>query len=560
MASPAPDGNTSALPMETLEGQTDQPSSFRRDGGWIPALMIIGCAMSSTVAIYGVTTDLLQFLDHKFNINSIRASQITNIINSLMNLTPVAGAVLCDSYLGCFSTIAISTLISSLGTLLLTFTTVVPSLGPPSCDHSLGPCQPPSSLQFAFLCLAFLVTTVGAAGTSFTFVAMGANQFNKKKDQEVFVNWFFFSSTIGMVVAFTAVVYIMDNVGWNWGYGACTVLNAISFILFVICKGSYRNVRPKGSPFVSLAHVVVSAVRKNIARLSVNEGNYYYGNDSKAKHPEPTSSLRFINKAAVITEGDIHSDGSIAKSWRLCTIQEVEDLKTLLKLFPLWSTGIFLNVATGIQANLTILQALTMDRSLSRHFKIPAASFQVFAFVSTVIVLPIIDRFFYTFCRIFTRRPPTILHLIGVGHVVNIAGLAAMAYVERRRLQVVHTHGLEDGPDVMVLMSALWLVPPLALIGAASAFHYPGQVSLYYQEFPVSLKNTGTSMMSLTMGIGFYLSATVVDLVGKSTEWLNDDINQGHLDNVYWMLAALGGVNFLYYITCANYYKLQRDG
>ncbi|CAN6470960.1 unnamed protein product [Victoria cruziana] len=100
--------------METLEGQTDQPASLSKNGGWIPALLIIGCSVSSTVAIYGVTTDLLQFLAQEFNINSIRASQITNIINSLMNLTPVAGAVLCDSYLGCFSTIAIFTLISSL--------------------------------------------------------------------------------------------------------------------------------------------------------------------------------------------------------------------------------------------------------------------------------------------------------------------------------------------------------------------------------------------------------------------------------------------------------------
>ncbi|CAN6470959.1 unnamed protein product [Victoria cruziana] len=543
--------------METLEGQTDQPASLSKNGGWIPALLIIGCSVSSTVAIYGVTTDLLQFLAQEFNINSIRASQITNIINSLMNLTPVAGAVLCDSYLGCFSTIAIFTLISSLGTLLLTFTTVVPSLGPPSCDHSSGQCQPPSPLQFAFLCLAFGVTTVGAAGTSFTFVAMGANQFGKKKDQETFVNWFFFSTTIAMVVAFTAVVYVMDNVGWDWGYGACTVLNAISFILFFIGKRCYRNERPKGSPFVSLAHVVVSAVRKNIARLSANEAGYYHGNDPKAKHAELTSSFRFINKAAVIAEGDTHTDGSIAKPWRLCTIREVEDLKTLLKLFPLWSTGIFLNTATGIQANLTILQALAMDRSLSGRFKIPAASFQVFVFVTMAIVLPIIDRYFYAFFRIFTRRPPTILHLIGAGHIANIVGLAAMAYVEERRLRVALTHGLGDGPDAVAPISALWLVPPLALIGAGSAFYYPGQVSLYYQEFPASLKNTGTSMMSLTMAIGFYLSSTVVDMVGKTTKWLNDDINRGHLDNVYWMLAVLGGINFLYYIICARYYKLQ---
>ncbi|KAF3779040.1 NRT1-PTR FAMILY 2-6 protein [Nymphaea thermarum] len=185
----------------------------------------------------------------------------------------------------------------------------------------------------------------------------------------------------------------------------------------------------------------------------------------------------FINKAALVTKGDTDLDGSIAKSWRLCTIEEVEDLKTLLKLLPLWSIGIFLATAI-IQTNLNILQSLTMDRSLNQHFKIPAASFQVFVFISMALFLPIINRFFYPVCRTLIRQSLTILHRIGATHKVNAAGLATMAYVESRRLKMVHSHGLQSWPDLIVPMSALWLVPPLALTGAGSAFHIPGQMSL----------------------------------------------------------------------------------
>ena len=53
---------------------------------------------------------------------------------------------------------------------------------------------------------------------------------------------------------------------------------------------------------------------------------------------------RLFNSAELKTEGDTRSDGSIAKLWRLCTVQQLEGLKTLVRIFPIWSTGIFLSI------------------------------------------------------------------------------------------------------------------------------------------------------------------------------------------------------------------------
>ncbi|KAF3786762.1 hypothetical protein EJ110_NYTH13508 [Nymphaea thermarum] len=229
----------------------------------------------------------------------------------------------------------------------------------------------------------------------------------------------------------------------------------------------------------------------------------------------PLGSDSLGTVAILPTAADIQSACS-SQSSNICTIQEVEDLKTLIRLFPLWSTSIYLNIATTVQINLTILQSLAMDRSLGPSFKVPAASFQVFSYISMGICVPLIDRFFYPFSRLLVRRPLTLLHRIGVGHVLVIIGLAAMACVEARRLQVMYQRGLAvagDHLDAFVPMSALWLVLPLAILGASSAFYLPDQVNLYYQEFPASLKNVGTSMCLLATRMGYYLRTTVVHAV-----------------------------------------------
>ena len=50
---------------------------------------------------------------------------------------------------------------------------------------------------------------------------------------------------------------------------------------------------------------------------------------------------RLFNCAALKTEGDTRSDGSIAKLWRLCTVQQIEGLKTLIRIFPMVYWHIF---------------------------------------------------------------------------------------------------------------------------------------------------------------------------------------------------------------------------
>ncbi|KAJ4979375.1 hypothetical protein NE237_010155 [Protea cynaroides] len=211
--------------------------------------------------------------------------------------------------------------------------------------------------------------------------------------------------------------------------------------------------------------------------------------------------------------------------------------------------------------SLIVLQALTMDRHIGPHFQIPAASFLVFTFVSTAIAISVVDRFLPSTWSRLTGHLLTPLQGIRIGHVLNIKGMASYALMESRRLHVVRSHHIEDQISSIVMpMSALWLAMPLAIVGVGEAFHFPRQVSLFYQEFPVPLRSTATAMVSLLLATGFYMSTVVIDLVQRVTSWLPNNINQGRMDNMFWMSVVIGVANFGYYLVCAKLYKYQNFG
>ncbi|XP_050292194.1 protein NRT1/ PTR FAMILY 2.7-like isoform X3 [Quercus robur] len=268
----------------------------------------------------------------------------------------------------------------------------------------------------------------------------------------------------------------------------------------------------------------------------------------------------FLNRAALKTEGDTNSDSSIAKPWSLCSVQQVEDLKSLIRICPILSSGIFLSTPIGVLSSLTVLQALTVDRHLGPHFKIPAGTMVVFTLASTAISLTLIDRILYPIWQKLSHQSPTPLQRIALGHVFNALGMIVAALVESKRLKITKAHHLTDETNSTIPMSVLWLVPQMAVVGIGEAFHYPGQVTLYYQEFPTSLRSTSTAMCAMIIGIAYYLSNAVIGITQRTTGWLPDNINNGRLDNVYWMLLVVGVINFGYYLICARFYRYRNVG
>ncbi|KAL7173588.1 hypothetical protein ACSBR2_032946 [Camellia fascicularis] len=542
------------------DGEAQLPTSNRKQGGWITIPFIIATMAGLTLASQGWVNNLIVFLIGQFNVKSINATQIFNVINGCVTMFPILGAIVADSFLGSFSAIWISSLISVLGIILLILSATLDSLRPPPCGNGSNLCITPSKLQFAVLYLGITLATIGAAGTRFTLGAMGADQFDNPKHQGSYFNWFIFTLYMASIISSTAIIYVEDSVSFGLGFGLCAAANVIGLVIFVLGKRFYRHVKPKGSPFTSLARVFVAAIRKRKILLSQRSEDYYnkiHDGVTMMDVRTPTKTFKFLNRAALKTEGDMRADGSIAKLWNLCTVQQVEDLKALIKIAPLWSSGIFLSTPLAIQYSLATLQALTMDRHLGPHFKIPPGSMAVFIMIATCITIVLLDRFLYAAWQKLTSRFPTPLQQVGVGHVLCVLSMALSAIVESKRLKIARSHNLQDQSVLIVPMSAFWLVPQLALAGIGEAFHFPGNTALFYQEFPASLKSTSTAMLAMFIGIAYYVSTALVSAVQRTTGWLPNNINHGRMDNVYWLLFVIGVVNFGYFVVCAWLYKYQ---
>jgi peptide/histidine transporter 3/4 len=66
------------------------------------------------MAMSATSSNLIVYLISKYNVRTIDAAQISNIVRGCMQLAPVLGAALSDAYFGCYPVVAAGVAISLL--------------------------------------------------------------------------------------------------------------------------------------------------------------------------------------------------------------------------------------------------------------------------------------------------------------------------------------------------------------------------------------------------------------------------------------------------------------
>lgn len=260
-------------------------------------------------------------------------------------------------------------------------------------------------------------------------------------------------------------------------------------------------------------------------------------------------------------ENEIKSDGSPDK-WKLCSIQEVEEVKCLIRIMPIWASGIISFTSMAQQGTFTLSQALKMDRHLGPNFQIPAASISVISMLTIAIFLPIYDRIIVPVLRKFTKREGgiTLLQRIGIGIFFSILAMIVAGVIEKKRRTSAILH-----PNVEPI-SVFWLAPQLIIMGFCEAFNIIGQLELFNKEFPERMRSIGNALIFCSIAGSSYLSSIVVNVVHHVTgghgrpDWLTRDINAGRLDYFYYVLAGMGTFNFLYFLYVAYHYRYKGSG
>ncbi|GMI63988.1 CHLORINA 1, ARABIDOPSIS THALIANA NITRATE TRANSPORTER 1, nitrate transporter 1.1 [Hibiscus trionum] len=543
-----------------------QPAERSKSGGWTSAAMILGVEACERLTTLGIAVNLVTYLTETMHLgNATSATTVTNFLGTSFMLC-LFGGFIADTFLGRYLTIGIFATVQATGVTILTISTVIPRLRPPKCTRdSTTICTPAGGIQLTILYLALYLTALGTGGLKSSVSGFGSDQFDDSDPEEKsqmtnFFNWFFFFINIGSLCSVTILVYIQDNLGREWGYGICACAILIWLVVFLSGTKRYRFKKLVGSPLTQIAAVFVAACKnRNLAlpsdpSLLFNIDDAAQGLKKKKQKLPHSKQFRFLDRAAI-------KDPSVpeANKWSLATLTDVEEVKLVLRMLPIWATTVMFWTVYAQMTTFSVSQATTMERHIGR-FQIPPASLTVFFVGSILLTVPIYDRLIVPVAREFLKNPQglTPLQRIGVGLVLSIIAMVAAALTEIKRLRVASWNGLTNNPTAQIPLSVFWLVPQFLLVGAGEAFTYIGQLDFFLRECPKGMKTMSTGLFLSTLSLGFFVSSLLVTIVDKVTghghPWLPDNLNQGRLYDFYWLLAILSCLNMAVYLVFAKWY------
>ncbi|KAI5435263.1 protein NRT1/ PTR FAMILY 8.1 [Lathyrus oleraceus] len=549
----------------TKDGTVDylgNSANKRKTGTWRACPFILGNECCERLAFYGMSTNLVRYFKYQLHQHSATASKNAADWGGTCYITPLIGAFVADAYLGRFWTIFCFSILYVIGMTLLTLSASVPGIKP-TC-YTKDDCHATHE-QSAICFVALYLIALGTGGIKPCVSSFGADQFDdadevEKEHKSSFFNWFYFSINIGALIAASLLVWIQDNVSWGLGFGIPAVAMAIAVVSFFSGTRLYRNQKPGGSPVTRMCQVIVASIRKYHVDVANDETLLYETPEALSaiqgsRKLDHSNGLRFFDKASVLENSDNLKDST--NPWKLCTVTQVEELKAIIRLLPIWATGIIFATVYGQMSNYFVLQGETMNTHLG-NFQIPPASLSIFDTLSVIFWVPIYDRIIVPTARKFTGRKNglTQLQRMGTGLFISIFSMLYALTLEYYRLKMV-----QDG----VSMSIFLQVPPYFIIGCAEVFIFIGQLEFFYEQAPDAMRSFCSALSLLTVALGQYLSSLLVTIVTKVTTlkggpgWLPDDLNYGRLDHFFGLLAGLSVVNFVVFLMVSKFYIYKKS-
>lgn len=249
------------------------------------------------------------------------------------------------------------------------------------------------------------------------------------------------------------------------------------------------------------------------------------------------------------------------------SITHIEEAKGVLRLFPIWATCLAYAIVFAQSQTLFTKQGSTMDRRIGLSFQVPPAALQSFICVAILAFILIYDRILVPIARKFSKRPSgfTPLQRIGTGLFISMIAMVVAALVETKRLKTATDFGLIDRPDVSIPMTLWWLVPQYILIGISDVFTVVGLQEFFYDQVPGALRSLGLALYLSILGVGSFISSFLVSVIDRITKslgesWFSNNLNRGHLDYFYWLLAGLSAGGLLVFMYFAHAYVYKNKG
>ncbi|KAM0007452.1 putative proton-dependent oligopeptide transporter family, MFS transporter superfamily [Helianthus debilis subsp. tardiflorus] len=542
-----------------------QHKSKRKVGGWAPAFLLLANQALATFAFFGVGVNLVLFLTRVMEQGNADAANTVSKWTGTVYLCSLLGAFLSDSYWGRYLTCMIFQIILVMGLVLLSLTSWLFLVKPAGCGDGEKHCVSASSTGTMMFYLSIYMVALGYGGHQPTLATLGVDQFDEsntkykeKGAKGAFFAYFYVALNVGSLFSNTVLVYYEDIGHWTVGFWVSMGSALVGLLSYLCGSFHYRYIKASGNPIPRIAQVFVAACRKS--RVPVDDEKKLYEVDGaqsaikgsrKILHSE---QFKCLDKAAVVTENDLSGPQN---HWRLCTITQVEEAKCVIRMLPIWLCTIIYSVIFTQMASLFVEQGAVMDSKIGPNFRLPAASMSVFDIISVLVSTLLYRRVLVPLAGRLSGNPRglTELQRMGVGLIIGLFAMVAAGVTEVERLK-----RSVPGEHTSTL-SIFWQVPQYVLVGASEVFMYVGQLEFFNGQAPDGIKSFGSSLCMASISLGNYVSSLLVHMVmsitarGDDVGWIPENLNHGHMDRFYFLIAILTVVDFVVYVYFAKKYK-----
>ncbi|BAF09701.1 protein NRT1/ PTR FAMILY 7.2 [Oryza sativa Japonica Group] len=553
----------------TLDGSVDikgSPAVKGKSGGWLAGGLILLNQGLATLAFFGVNVNLVLFLTRVLQQSNGDAANNVSKWTGTVYMFSLIGAFLSDSYWGRYKTCAIFQAIFVLGLALLSLSSRLYLIRPVGCGTEHVPCEPHSGAELGIFYIALYMIAFGNGGYQPNVATFGADQFDGEDPAEShskvsFFSYFYLALNLGSLFSNTFLSFLEDEGNWALGFWVSTAAAATALLLFLGGTLRYRYIRPSGNPVGRIFQVAFAACRNWKAGESPGAVTLYESDekaDSGGRKLLHTEGFRFLDRAAVVgANPKLGTCTQPRDPWKLCTVTQVEEVKSILRLLPIWLCTILYSVVFTQMASLFVVQGAAMRRTTRfPGFSVPPSSMSAFDILTVATTIFLYRRAVCPLVSRLTGRHtgPTELQRMGLGLVLGAMAMATAGTVEHFRKAGATTAMSSD-------LHIMWQVPQYALIGVSEVMMYVGQLEFFNGEMPDALKSFGSALCMMSMSLGNYFSDVIVSAVTKATAvrgrpgWIPADLNEGHLDKFFFLLAVLAVADFAVYLVCASRYR-----
>ncbi|XP_011081390.1 protein NRT1/ PTR FAMILY 5.6 [Sesamum indicum] len=447
-----------------------------------------------------------------------KAASIVNVQDGITAFLVLVVAYASDAYLGPFLAIVCTTMAYITGLMLLFF-----------AAWRL------TNVQLQLLYVSVVLVALGRAGREVPLKEFLADQFRTERssqdeDQVQSRRKIWWRSAY--ILGICASVYVFANTSWIKLSKVSTIAMVAAFLWFLAGIAFYKRRPPTYKSRLNDAFQVVYAAISKRKLSHTPSGNVI-------------PILRCLDKASIV-EPSPSWEEQIRKG-RLWEVEDVQEVKRLLSMIPLWITFLVYGLLQATGNTFFYEQVNYMDTHLGRISNVPVVIFVIVKSSTSFVVSRICESLLLYYWGEKVPRD-VILRVIGAGMAASPICCIVAWRVENYRLQKY--------VNLDVSITVFWLVPQFFLLGLMEGLVFGGMEEMFYAIVPKSFSNYGPSFTQFSLNIGNFLSLLVILVFGGL---FSDDLDTSSLGTYYALLGYVCFVNLLFYCGVATYYVKESD-